>query len=68
MLPEQGAVQALDRALGLHDATDILNRDVVRLDLRDAERVSVTLSPAAMEALRQERIRARANPIGEQSG
>ena len=68
LLPEQGAVQALDRALGLHDATDILNRDVVRLDLRDAERVSVTLSPAAMEALRQERIRARANPTGEQSG
>ena len=68
LLPEAGAVQALDRALGLHDATDILNRDVLRLDLRDADRLSVTLTPAAMEELRQERIRARTNPTGEQSG
>lgn len=68
LLPETGAVQALDRALGLHDATDILNRDVQRLDLRDADRVSVTLSPAAMEALRGAQSPARANPTGEQSG
>lgn len=68
LLPEAGAAQALDRALGLHDATDILNRDVLRLDLRDPDRMSVTLSPEAMEALRQERLRARANPTGERSG
>ena len=68
LLPETGAVQALDRALGLHDATDILNRDMLRLDLRDGDRMSVTLTPAAMEALRQERIRARTTPTGEQSG
>lgn len=68
LLPGTGAVQALDRALALHDATDILGRDILRIDLRDPDRLTVQLTPAAIEELRQQRARARQNPTGEQSG
>lgn len=68
LLPESGAVQALDRALALHDATDILGRDILRIDLRDPDRLTVQVTPAAIEELRQERLRARQNPTGEQRG
>jgi cell division protein FtsQ len=68
LLPETGAVQALDRALALDDATDILGRDVVRIDLRDPDRLTVQLTPAAIEQLRLQRAQERDNPTGEQSG
>lgn len=68
LLPETGAVQALDRALALDDATDILDRDVVRIDLRDPDRLTVQLTPAAIEELRLQRARDAENPTGEQSG
>jgi cell division protein FtsQ len=53
LLPEADALTALDRALALHDVTDILNRDILRLDLRNPDRVSVQLSPAALEEMRR---------------
>lgn len=68
LLPETGAVQALDRALGLHDATDILNRDVLRIDLRDPDRLTVQTTPAAIEEMKRQPALERATPTGEQRG
>jgi cell division protein FtsQ len=68
LLPETGAAQALDRALALHDATDILGRDILRIDLRDPDRLTVQLTPAAIEALRLQRSRTQQNSSGEQRG
>jgi cell division protein FtsQ len=68
LLPETGARQALDRALALQDATDILNRDVVRIDLRDPDRLTVQLTPAAVQELQRLRALERETPTGEQSG
>lgn len=68
LLPETGAAQALDRALALHDATDILGRDVLRIDLRDPDRLTVQLTPAAIEALRQQRLNGQLTLSGDQRG
>lgn len=68
LLPETGAPQALDRALALHDATDILGRDVLRIDLRDPDRLTVQLTPAAMEEFQRLRALDGETPTGEQSG
>jgi len=68
LLPEEGAVQALDRALALEDATDILGRDVLRLDLRNPDRLTVQLTPHAMEELRRLRALEWSTRTGEQSG
>ncbi len=56
LLPEAGAVTALERALALARAGDLLERDVATLDLRHAQRPVLRLNPDAMEELR--RIRA----------
>ena len=56
MLPEAGAVTALERALALARAGDLLERDVAALDLRHAQRPVLRLNPDAMDELR--RIRA----------
>lgn len=56
LLPEQGAVLALERALALDRAEDVLERDVATLDMRDARRPTLRLNPDAMDELR--RIRA----------
>ena len=55
-LPESGAVTALERALALARASDLLERDVAAIDLRHAQRPVLRLNPAAMDELR--RIRA----------
>jgi cell division protein FtsQ len=68
LLPERGAVRALDRVLALDDATDILGRDIVRIDLRDPDRLTVQLTPRALEELRRLRALERTNETGEQSG
>ena len=68
LLPEEGALQALDRALGLDDVTDILGRDVLRLDLRNPDRLTVQLTPEALEELRRLRALERAGETGERSG
>jgi cell division protein FtsQ len=67
-LPERGAVQALDRALALDDATDILGRDVLRLDLRNPDRLTVQLTPEALEELRRLRVLELGGETGEQNG
>jgi cell division protein FtsQ len=68
LLPETGAVQALDRALALQDASDILGRDVLRLDLRNPDRLTVQLTPAAIEELRRLRALERETLTGGTSG
>lgn len=51
MLPENGAVAALERILALDKINDLLNRDVLIVDLRDARRPTLRLSSDAVEFL-----------------
>lgn len=58
-LPEQGAMQALERVLALDDAQDLLARDVLAVDLRNPTRPVLHVSPGAIETLRA----IRTNPL-----
>lgn len=49
MLPEADPGLALDRVLALQDAQDVLSRDVVALDYRNALRPTVRMSAAARQ-------------------
>nr|WP_238941590.1 cell division protein FtsQ/DivIB [Jannaschia sp. Os4] len=60
LLPEVAPAQALDRALALHAATDVLSRDAVALDMRVAGRPTVRMGPEAVAKLRAVRAEARA--------
>ncbi len=51
-LPEQAPVAALDLALGMHAAKDVLSRDVRVFDLRIAGRPVLRLSPEARSELK----------------
>ena len=55
LLPEQGAVAALERAMALALAEDMLDRDVTVIDLRNGHRPTLRLSDPAMEDLRRMR-------------
>ncbi|MEM6609880.1 MAG: cell division protein FtsQ/DivIB [Pseudomonadota bacterium] len=54
-LPSHGAESALDRLIALDVAQDILGRDVLRVDMRNPERLSLQLRPHALEELRRMR-------------
>lgn len=56
-LPEQGAMHALERALALNDAQDLLARDVLSVDLRNPTRPILHVSPGAIETLRAIRLK-----------
>lgn len=58
MLPEIGAVSALERIIALHEAGDlaVLDRDILAVDLRVAHRPTIRLSPAAAQNLREARL------------
>jgi cell division protein FtsQ len=58
-LPENGAEQALETLMKLERDNKILSRDIVAIDLRLADRVTVRLSDEA-SAARQEAIKAKA--------
>jgi len=47
MLPEEGAVEALERVIALDGAQDILSRDIKRVDLRLGARPTVQMSEYA---------------------
>ncbi|WP_299826880.1 cell division protein FtsQ/DivIB [uncultured Roseobacter sp.] len=47
LLPEQGAVEALERVIALDAAEDVLGRDVVRVDMRLGTRPTVQMSEQA---------------------
>lgn len=49
LLPEQGAVQALERVIALNQAQDMLGRDLMSVDMRIAERPTIRLSQKAVE-------------------
>ena len=49
MLPTDGAVRALERAIALDGVDDILSRDVTRVDLRLSDRPTVRISSNATE-------------------
>ena len=56
-LPEAAPVEALDRALALHAAKAVLDRDVAALDLRLRGRPTLRLRPGAREAMARMRER-----------
>jgi cell division protein FtsQ len=47
LLPEQGAVEALERVIALDGPQDILSRDIKRVDLRLGARPTVQMSAYA---------------------
>ncbi|WP_375173591.1 cell division protein FtsQ/DivIB [Pseudooceanicola sp.] len=53
MLPDDQPVLALERAIALHEAQDILNRDIAALDLRLAARPTIRMNAGALERWRQ---------------
>ncbi len=53
MLPETGAIAALERVLALNESSDLLSRDLTIVDMRDARRPTLRLSPRAVELMRQ---------------
>ena len=66
LLPAEDPVTALERVLALHDAQELLDRDVLRVDLRDGERTVLQLTPQALTELR--RMRELDETMGEQNG
>lgn len=53
MLPAKGAVSALKHVLALHQAEDMLNRDVVIVDMRNPSRPVLRLTDTAIAELRK---------------
>ena len=53
LLPDDGAVAALDRVIALNDAQDMLSRDVAVVDMRNAERPTLRMNEEAAAALRR---------------
>ena len=66
LLPEEDPVRTLDRVLALHDMQDVLDRDVLRIDMRHPERPSLQLTPDAITELH--RMRGTAIVNGDQNG
>ena len=61
-LPESGPAVALDRALAMQAARDVLGRDVTLVDLRIPDRPVLRLTAAARETLRTRQALARRAP------
>ncbi len=59
MLPEHGAISALRRVIALHQAEDLLNRDVIVVDMRNGERPVLRLTDEAISELRRLRTEVR---------
>lgn len=55
LLPAEAPRAALDEVLLLHDVQRILDRDLVRIDMRNPSRTIVQLTPEALETVRQVR-------------
>lgn len=55
MLPERGALAALERALALDAAEDLFGRDIAAVDLRLDRRPTLRLAPEALAELRRVR-------------
>jgi cell division protein FtsQ len=59
-------VPALERVLALQDAQELLDRDVLRVDLRDGTRTVLQLTPQALAELR--RMRELDGTMGDRNG
>lgn len=57
LLPEEGAVAALDQAIALDRAQDLLARDVTVVDLRIPRRPTLRMSEAAVQQVQEVRAR-----------
>jgi cell division protein FtsQ len=66
LLPAEAPRAALDRVLLLHDVQEVLDRDLVRIDLRNPGQLTVQLTPDAMETLNLQR--AGLVPVGDERG
>ena len=66
LLPEANPVRTLDRVLALHDVQDVLDRDVLRIDMRHPERPTLQLTPDALTELH--RMRGTLISNGDQNG
>jgi cell division protein FtsQ len=67
LLPADDPRTALDEVLLLHDVQRILDRDLVRIDMRNAARMTVQLTPEALETLQQVRS-GEIPPFGDERG
>jgi cell division protein FtsQ len=52
MLPETGAVEAVERVMALDTAEEMLARDLITVDLRNPDRPTVRLGPQAVETMK----------------
>lgn len=52
LLPAQGAVASLERVLALHDAQELLDRDLAVVDMRLGQRPTLRLNQPALNVLR----------------
>jgi cell division protein FtsQ len=50
LLPETGALQALERVIAIDIAQDVLSRDIARVDMRLGARPTVQMNPSATSA------------------
>lgn len=55
LLPAETPAPALDRVLAQDDAQELLDRDIIRVDLRDPSRTVLQLTPDALAELRRMR-------------
>jgi cell division protein FtsQ len=53
LLPTETPVQALERVIALHQAQQMLDRDVAAVDMRLGERPTLRLNPTALTTLRE---------------
>lgn len=53
LLPETGAVAALERVIALDEAQDLFARDISLVDMRNPDRPTVRVTPAGIAALGQ---------------
>lgn len=51
MLPEEGAVRALERVIALDQVQDVLDRDLTRVDMRLAQRPTIRMNENAVQEL-----------------
>ncbi|RVV98621.1 FtsQ-type POTRA domain-containing protein [Mesobaculum littorinae] len=56
LLPEREPVRALEQVIALHEAQDILDRDVAAIDMRNPSRATVRLRETALEEIRRIRM------------
>jgi cell division protein FtsQ len=61
LLPSEKPVAALDRVIALHDAQDMLNRDVAVVDMRNASRPTLRMNEEAADSLRRGNTTIKAN-------